>query len=122
MPYEEQLVAGAAQFTGLAGAGLFTFGESALFPQLAYGIIIHSVFVNCDGAAPLIQIFAGFNGTPAGELRLLGAGTANSVGINCEFIQPRTDLNVAMELLILTTGKTAAGRAELHWSMGRIIR
>lgn len=121
MPFEQQLVAGATEFDGTAGQGLFTFSDISLFASLSYGIKIHSVFVNCDGAAPLVQIFAGFSGTPAAERRLLASETGNSVGITCEFIQPKSDVNAPMSLFIITTGKSAAGRAEVHWSPGVIV-
>ena len=117
MPFEQDIVAGANQFTGLAGAGLFTFAAFANFEGDMYRPRVLSLWVSLGGAAATIQIFRAFNGTPAAERQLLAEGVGNSLGFLCSFEIP---VNVTpMEILIVTTGKTAQGRAELDWTAAR---
>jgi len=121
MAFESQEVAGATEFDGTAGQGLFTFADMVSFVSTGYCPIIHSIYVTCGGAAPRVQIYRALPATPAAERQLLVDEVGNCVGIRCDFTQPKADDNTQFFLYIVTTGKSAAGRAELHWSPGRIV-
>ncbi len=120
MPFESQVIAGAVEFTGLAGAGLFTFADLAFFPGEIYRPVVNSLIVSLAGNAAQIEIFRGLVGTPAAERQLLFDETGNSGGLNCRFVIPKDSTNAPMFLFVITTGKSAQGRAELDWDIGRI--
>jgi hypothetical protein len=121
MPFESQPVVGAAQFDGTAGSGLFTFAEITGFAGDAFRPTLLSLFVTCDGVAPRIQIFRALPGTPAAERQILADETGNSVGISCRTIIPKDANNAPMNIFIVSTGKTADGRAELDWVISNVL-
>lgn len=119
--FESDVVAGAVDFNGTAGQGLFTFAEYSNFISEAYRPVVNSIWVSLDGNPATIQIFRGLSGTPAAERQLLAEGTSvNSAGILCRFVIPVDASGVPMQLFIITSGKSAQGRAELDWTIGRV--
>jgi hypothetical protein len=123
-----QSVAGAAQFTGLAGAGLFTWSSVELIPRTTR-VFVHTVGIHINGAAaPVTELVVRLRNPASGDLILLGRGlAADIVGpaplvdgadftLTC-WTLPRLTTGEHFELQVFSLGKTATGTIQVDWSL-----
>ena len=114
MAFISQTVAGAGQFTGLAGAGLLTFDLTG-FDALIYVPRIYYLGIALDGAAAQITGTVGLSVTPAVNRCVLFDEVANSVVLTCPLTIGRTSVTTQQEITVTTVGKTATGVLECVW-------
>lgn len=121
-----QTVAGAAQFTGLAGAGLFSFAALANLPTSSRIVISRAAYhASANPGTQAQWRFVEPTGTPATAIILLGrAVTLTLVGpdgdgdlVVCPGEVPRLANGRPWDLVLTTSGKTGDGSAIVTYSI-----
>lgn len=127
MPTVIQTVAGAGQFTGLAGAGLFTFATLDRIPRTTRVVLSEVAIHAAIGAPPLTRVdfYLVRPAGPATARILLGRGLAPAiVGPDgdadyrvCGVPLPRDPGNNGphWELVVTTVGKTVTATVSVDW-------
>jgi len=122
-----QTVAGAGQFDGTAGAGLFVWPIAAL--NRTTRVRIHWISIHIDGdAAPVARIDVVFRNPSTAVPMLLGRGLAAAVVgpvpavdgadfvLPCGIV-PRLNTGEHFELQVFTVAKTVAGSVTVDYSL-----
>jgi hypothetical protein len=114
MAFIQQTVAGAAEYTGLAGAGLLQFDLSAFtgpnwVPRIDY------LALTIQGAAATGLIAVGLSTTAAANRAELVNDVGNSFLYPCPLTLGKLAFNNIHEVYVTTTGKTGAGVLECVW-------
>ena len=112
MPTEIQTVAGAAEFTGAAGAGFEDFAPASTYPE-GYRAVIKSVSFFTTVAVTTLQIILRrVSGTPATARQILVSESSITDKLfSCGqdgIVVPRDGAG-SFEIQCITTGKTADG-------------
>ncbi len=122
-----QTVAGASQFTGLAGAGLIDFAELALAGEGESGIVYNLALKWTDGGAVAGTTINCFFQRPAGGAteRLQVTSLVDTAGFElagCRIIVPREfpGLGAIWPLQLITTGKTVDASLIISFGKGRV--
>lgn len=120
-----QTVAGAGQFTGLAGAGLFDFNLTVgNIPANSRVVILSAAYhANASPGTQATWLFVPPSGLPATAQILLGRATAGLVGpsgdgdlVVCPGKIPRTGV-IFWNLKLVTVGKTGDGTATVSYEI-----
>ncbi len=127
MPVVTQSVAGAGQFTGLAGAGLFVFVQFDAMPRTTR-VAVHSAAVAIDGMVTTARIFYRRPAANPEDRILLASGNTASMidpadpafGADlsvCGRVVPRELDGSHWELVVVTTGKDGDGTATIDFTL-----
>lgn len=121
-----QTVAGAGQFTGLAGAGLFSFAALTGLPMSSRIVVSRAAYhANANPGTQAQWRFVEPTATPPTAIILLGrAVTATLAGpdgdgdlVVCPGEVPRRADGQPWDLVLTTTGKTGDGTALIAYSI-----
>ncbi len=125
MPTITQTVAGAAQFTGLAGAGLFSFAQFDLLPSTSRVQLDRCAYHGATGGNAGSRVdfkFVRPGGLPT-DVILLGRGVAPSITgpdsdadfSACGGLVPRDRNGVHWDLVVTSSGKTVAATVTIDY-------
>ena len=114
MPFISQGVAGATEYTAIAGAGLITFDlASFTAPQWVPRVTYLSLTLQGAPAAALVTV--GLAGTAAANRAELINDTGLSFVFSCPLTLGKAGAADIHQIFVTTTGKTGAGLLEVSW-------
>ena len=115
MAFISQAVAGAVEYTAVAGAGLIQF-DLSLYTAPLWVPRVTYLSLTLQGAAALAVVTVGLAGTAAANRAELINATRNSFVYACPLVLGKAAFNDIHEIYVTTTGKTGAGLLEVSWT------
>lgn len=115
MAFISQAVAGATEYTAIAGAGLITFDDLSDFTGLNMVPRIDYFALTLLGVPATALVSVGLNGTAAGLRGELINEIGNSFVLSCPFTLGKAAAADIHQIFVTTTGKSAAGLLEVVW-------